>query len=71
LFDLWNKQVKMVSTYAGAPRDIKEAIELIKTKKVKVTDLITHKFSLNEAEKGFKLTAQAEDSIKIIIEPQK
>jgi L-iditol 2-dehydrogenase len=69
LFDLWNKQVKMVSTYAGAPRDIEEAIELIKTKKVKVKDLITHKFSLNEAEKGFKLTAQAGDSIKIIIEP--
>ena len=71
LFDLWNKQVKMVSTYAGAPRDIKEAIELIKTKKVKVTDLITHKFPLDEAEKGFKLTAQAKDSIKIIIEPHK
>ncbi|UCF50389.1 MAG: zinc-dependent dehydrogenase [Thermoplasmatales archaeon] len=71
LFDLWNKQVKMVSTYAGAPKDIKEAIELIKTKKVKVRDLITHRFPLNEAEKGFKLTAQAGDSIKIIIEPQK
>ncbi len=71
LFDLWNKQIKMVSTYAGAPRDIDEAIDLIKTKKVKVTDLITHRFPLNEAEKGFKLTAQATNSIKIIIEPQK
>jgi L-iditol 2-dehydrogenase len=71
LFDLWNKQVKMVSTYAGAPRDIEEAIELIKTNKVKVTDLISHKFSLEVAEKGFKLTAQAEDSIKILIEPQR
>ena len=71
LFDLWNKQVKMVSTYAGAPRDIKEAIDLIRTKKVKVTDLITHRFSLSEAAKGFKLTAQAKNSIKIIIEPQK
>jgi len=71
LFDLWNKQVKIVSTYAGAPRDIDEAIDLIKTKKIKVTDLITHRFPLNEAEKGFKLTAQATNSIKIIIEPQK
>jgi L-iditol 2-dehydrogenase len=71
LFDLWNKQVKMVSTYAGAPRDIKEAINLIKTKKIIVTDLITHKLPLNETEKGFKLTAQAGNSIKIIIEPQK
>jgi len=70
LFDLWNKQVKMVSTYAGAPRDIKEAINLIKTKKVKVIDLITHRFPLNETEKGFKLTAQAKNSIKVIIKPQ-
>jgi L-iditol 2-dehydrogenase len=71
LFDLWNKQVKMFSTYAGAPSDIKEAIYLIKTKKVKITDLITHKFPLSKAAKGFKLAAQAKNSIKIIIEPQK
>lgn len=69
LFDLWNKQVKMVSTYAGAPKDLKEAIELIKTKKVKVTDMITHTFSLNEAAMGFKLAAKAQESIKIIIKP--
>jgi L-iditol 2-dehydrogenase len=71
IFDLWNKQVKIVSTYAGAPRDIKESIDLIKNKKVKVTDMITHKFPLNETAKGFKLAAQSKDSIKIIIEPQK
>jgi L-iditol 2-dehydrogenase len=69
LFDLWNKQVKMVSTYAGAPEDLKKAIDLIKTKKVEVTDLITHRFPLLEAAKGFKLAAHAKDSIKIIIEP--
>jgi len=71
LFDLWNKQVKMVSTYAGVNKDIKAAIQLIKNKKVKVTDLITHRFSLNDAAEGFKLAAQAQKSIKIIIEPNK
>jgi L-iditol 2-dehydrogenase len=71
LFELWNKQVKMVSTYAGAPRDIKEAIELLKSKKVKVTDMITHRLPLEETPKGFKLAAQAQKSIKIIIEPNK
>ena len=59
----------MVSTYAGAPEDLKKAIDLIKTKKVEVTDLITHRFPLKEAAKGFKLASQAKDSIKIIIEP--
>jgi len=71
LFDLWNKQVKMVSTYAGAPKDLEEAIKLIKLKKMKVTDMITHRFTLKDAATGFKLTADAKESIKIIIEPNK
>ncbi len=69
LFDLWNKQVKMVSTYAGSLKDLKEAIDLIKTKKVKVTDMITHRFPLEKAAEGFRLAANAKDSIKIIIKP--
>ena len=71
LFDLWNKQVKIFSTYAGAPKDIKESIDLIKSKKVKVTDMITHKLPLSETAKGFKLVSEAKKSIKVIIEPQK
>jgi len=71
LFDIWNKQVKMFSTYAGAPGDIEEAIELINSKKVTVTDMITHKLPLEKAAEGFKLAAEAKKSIKIIIEPNK
>lgn len=71
LFELWNKQVKMVSTYAGSPKDIEMAIDLIGSKKVEVTDMITHKLPLSEAAKGFKLVAEARRSIKVIIEPQK
>ena len=71
LFDLWNKGVKMVSTYAGGPRDIADAIELIRFKKVTVTDMISHKLPLSEAAKGFKLVAQAQESIKVILYPQK
>jgi len=69
LFDLWNKQIKMVSTYAGSPEDIKIAIDLIKSKKVTVTDMITHKLPLSETAKGFQLVAKAQNSIKVIIEP--
>ena len=71
LFEIWNKQVDIVSTYAGAPRDILEAIELIRSKQVEVTDMITHTLPLKKAQEGFSLVAQAEDSMKVIIEPQK
>jgi len=71
LFDLWNKQIKMISTYAGVKKDIIEAIELIRSKKVIVEDMISHKLPMKETPKAFKLTAEAKESMKIIIEPQK
>ena len=71
LFDLWNKQVTMVSTYAGSPKDILMAIDCIAKKKITVTDMITHALPLRMAAEGFKLVAQAQDSMKVIIEPEK
>lgn len=71
LFDLWNKQVSMFSTYAGAPDDIKEAIKLLKSKKIKVMDMITHRLPMDKTAEGFKLVAEAANSMKVIIYPQK
>jgi len=70
-FDLWNKQIKTYSTYAAAGKDLTEAIKLLKTKKVIVDDMITHKLPMDQTAKGFKLVAEAKDSMKVIIEPQK
>lgn len=67
IFDLWNKGVKVVSTYAGAPRDIEEAIEVLKTKKIGVKDMITHRLKLEEIQKGFDLVSEAKESVKVII----
>jgi len=69
LFDLWNKQITMVSTYAGSPEDINTAIDLIKTQKVNVVDMISHILPLSEAAKGFHLVAKAKNSMKVILKP--
>ncbi|MBW2121087.1 MAG: alcohol dehydrogenase, partial [Deltaproteobacteria bacterium] len=47
------------------------ALELIRTRRVRVREMITHRFGLAETGKGFALVASARDSIKVIIEPQK
>jgi len=70
-FDLWNKQVTTVSTYAGAGKDITDAIDLLSSKKIDVNDMISHKLPLKEIQKGFKLAAEAKKSMKVIIDPQK
>ena len=71
LFDLWNKQVSMFSTYAGAPVDIVEAIDLLKSKKINVKDMITHRLPMDKTPQGFKVVAEAGNSVKVIIYPQK
>jgi len=69
--EFWGSQIVLTSTYAAAPEDIKEAIELIKNRKINVHDMITHKLSLSEIAKGFKIVSDAKESMKVIIEPHK
>ena len=67
----WKNEVALVSSYAANPEEHLQALELIKKKKVNVKDMITHRFGLGDIQKGFKLVAEAKESIKVIIEPQR
>ncbi len=60
----------LTTTYAGTPADYETALELIRSGRVKVEDMITHRLSLAEIGLGFKLVADAKESIKVIISPQ-
>ncbi|KPK40477.1 MAG: alcohol dehydrogenase, partial [Omnitrophica WOR_2 bacterium SM23_29] len=67
----WRNEITLTSSYAGTPAEHLEALELIRNRKVRVKDMITHRFSLAGAGEGFKLVAEAKDSIKVIIENQR
>jgi len=69
--DFWKDEVTVTSTYAGGPRDIQEAIELLRSRQVVVSDMITHRLGLADTGKGFELVAKGGESIKVMIEPQK
>ncbi len=61
----------LTTTYAGAPADLGTAMELIASGRVQVGQMISHRLGLGDAGLGFKLTADAKESLKVIIEPQK
>ncbi len=71
LWDLWRNCNSVIMSYAGPPDDMKASIELIRTGRVAVRDLITHRLSLDETALGFKLVTEAKESIKVIIEPHR
>ena len=67
----WRNEVTILSSYAGSPDDHRCALREISSRKIDVRDMITHRLGLAETGKGFKLVAEAKESIKVIIEPQK
>lgn len=66
----WRRDVTIATTYAGGPADCATALELIQHGRLPVADMITHRFGLADAGKGFKLVAEAGECIKVIVRPQ-
>jgi L-iditol 2-dehydrogenase len=70
--ELWRKEVTITSSYAGSPRDILAAIELIASGRIDVIPMITHRLPLEMTQEGFRLVAEAGSrSMKVVVEPQK
>jgi L-iditol 2-dehydrogenase len=70
-FDFWNDGFTLLPTYGGSPSDIERAIELIRARRLPLREMITHRLPLAETGLGFRLVAEAKESVKVIIEPHR
>jgi L-iditol 2-dehydrogenase len=68
--EFWRNSVTITSSYAAAPVDLVEAIEVIRDREVQVARLITHRVPLDDAGVGFQMMANSQASIKILVYPQ-
>ena len=69
LFDFWRDEINLVTSYAGCGEDLTTSLELIRSHRVRVADMITHRLPLVQAGLGFQLMASGQGSIKVIIDP--
>lgn len=67
----FRNDITLTTSYAGSPNDYRDALELISHGRINVKDMITHRFGLADIQKGFQIVATAQESLKVIIEPQK
>jgi L-iditol 2-dehydrogenase len=67
----YRNDITLTTSYAGSPADYATALELIRSRRICPQQMITHRLPLAETQKGFQLVAAAEESLKVIIEPQK
>ncbi|MFA4915645.1 MAG: zinc-dependent dehydrogenase [Syntrophales bacterium] len=69
--EFWRNEIKLMPSYGSSPSDIAIAMEIIRAGRVPVNKLISHRLSLEETGLGFRLVAEAKESLKVIIEPQR
>ncbi len=67
----WRNDVTLTTSYAGSPADYSAALDLIHARRVDAAKMITHRLPMAEIGTGFRLVAEAGESIKVIIEPQR
>ena len=65
----WRNEITMRTSYGAAPNDLEDSLKVLATRKLNVKDMITHRLSLREAQEGFRLMAEAGQSLKVILEP--
>jgi L-iditol 2-dehydrogenase len=65
----WRNEITMRTSYGAAPNDLEDSMEVLGTRQLNVKDMITHRLSLRDAQEGFRLMAEAGQSLKVILQP--
>jgi L-iditol 2-dehydrogenase len=67
----WRNEITIRTSYGAAPNDLEDSMRVLATKQLNVKDMITHRLDLSEAQEGFRLMAEAGQSLKVILEPNR
>ncbi|MCW4024431.1 MAG: alcohol dehydrogenase catalytic domain-containing protein [Candidatus Bathyarchaeota archaeon] len=65
----WRNEITMQTSYGAAPVDLEESLAVLATGRLNIKDMITHRLSLQDAQEGFRLMAEAGTSLKVILLP--
>ena len=67
----YHKELTILGAYSSSPVELKLAFEMLVSGKVQLSNLVTHKFPLNRIPEAVNTMRLAQDSLKIVIIPDK
>lgn len=65
--DIYFRDIDIVTSYSCGPDDTIMAMRFIEKGLVNASKLVTHRFTIDETEKAYRITAEARDSLKCVI----
>ncbi len=65
--ELFFSEIQIIPSYSTSHLETRKALELIKTGRLRVKQLITHRFRFADAAKAFKTALENRESLKVIV----
>jgi L-iditol 2-dehydrogenase len=65
--ELFFSEIQIIPSYSTSHLETRAALKLIKSGRINVKKLITHRFRLVEAAKAFKTASESKESLKVIV----
>jgi L-iditol 2-dehydrogenase len=65
---LFFSEISLISSYSCGPAETRETLELLRSRVITSEQLITHRFPLADALQACRLTAQARESLKVVVD---
>jgi len=64
---LFIREIKLIPSYSTTEKEIRRALEIIDKKIVRLTGMITHRFSLTDIVNGFQAADDPQSSLKVMV----
>ncbi len=66
---LFFQEITLRTSYSAGPYETRQALDLLRSRRIRSESLITHRFALQDAAQAFQLVAKPGDALKIVIVP--
>lgn len=64
---LFFQEISLRTTYSAGPYETRQALELLRSGRIRSETIITHRFALQDAAQAFQLVARPGDALKVVI----
>ena len=65
----WRDEISVIFSYGAATAELEEALALIAENRFNAGKMITHRIPLSRIGEGFRLVAEARESLKVVVVP--
>lgn len=65
--ELFFSELQIIPSYSTSHVETREALDLIASGRLKVKELVTHRFTLMDTAKAFRTASESKDSLKVIV----